>query len=258
MVAHSTAHTQGSSPCFAGFCGRWSEIMRKKIRNAANSRTAESGTSRRHSHRYTVALHRRATPRVQRAQQTHAARIACAASPRNFGIEYSPMPSKKLPIHPNTCACPCASSHAGETRPALSRPLIARRFHTPSSVPGNSMKISPVVTKAISKRDSASSRARVLRKTSSAESLEWGLLAGLSALAVVGMDVAMAHSHLRHFGFEFDRPRKQDVVLEVHMRVHVGFEFFEGPVNLAIALACFRRRVISAAEPAHPVQGLAG
>src|SRR5262249_54487042 len=35
------------------------------------------------------------------------------------------------------------------------------RFHTPKKVPGNNMKKSPVVTKAISKRDRASSRARV-------------------------------------------------------------------------------------------------
>src|SRR5215510_6121704 len=89
----------------------------------------------------------------------------------------------KLATHPNTCAWPCAWSHAGEIDPMLSRPLICSRFHTPRSVPGNSMKKRPLVTKAISKRDNASSRARVSAK----------ICAGESA-GPIGADDAVANS----------------------------------------------------------------
>ena len=56
------------------------------------------------------------------------------------------MPKMKLPIHSNTCACPCACSQAGEIEAKLSRPVILIRFHTPRNVPGNNMNSSPLVT----------------------------------------------------------------------------------------------------------------
>src|SRR5215472_17001380 len=76
----------------------------------------------------------------------------------------------KLPTQPNTCAWPWAWSQAGEIKPTLSRPLISSRFQTPRNVPGNSMKNNPVLTKAISKRERPSSRARVRANTSVGES----------------------------------------------------------------------------------------
>src|SRR5215831_5996114 len=92
-VALSTAKIQGSSrelPAASGlaeFCGRCCEMTRKKIRKAANSKALESGSRTRQFHKYTVAPHRTATPMVQSAQQIQAARIACVAAPRSFGME---------------------------------------------------------------------------------------------------------------------------------------------------------------------------
>ena len=53
----------------------------------------------------------------------------------------------------------------------LSRPLICSRFQTPRNVPGNTMKKSPVVTNAINRRDSASSRIRAISKSCAGESV---------------------------------------------------------------------------------------
>src|SRR6516162_10441159 len=47
----------------------------------------------------------------------------------------------------------------------LSLPLICSRFQTPRNVPGKTMKMSPEVMKAITRRDSDFSRARAISKT---------------------------------------------------------------------------------------------
>jgi len=68
----------------------------------------------------------------------------------------------KLPIQPNTCACPCACIHARETVSTERWLLIASRFQTPRKVPGSSMKNKPLAMYAINNRDSRSSRAAII------------------------------------------------------------------------------------------------
>ena len=87
MLAPMTTQIHGSIFCLVGFSDRCPETLRKKIRNAANSRTAEIGNRSRHSHRYTLAVHRRAVPIVHIAQQAQARANEEFLAPRIFGME---------------------------------------------------------------------------------------------------------------------------------------------------------------------------
>jgi len=87
MLALITTQIQEPSFSLPEASGRCWETARKKMRNAANSRKAESGNRNLHSHRYTLAAHRNAAPVVHIAQQIHAVQKEDFAPPRIFGME---------------------------------------------------------------------------------------------------------------------------------------------------------------------------
>src|SRR5215469_2475874 len=149
----------------------------------------------------------------------------------------------KLPIHPNTCACPCACIQAGETVSAERWLLIASRFHTPRKVPGSSMKNKPVAIYAISNRESRSSRAAMNSTFSGARDVF-----GSSARISGGMILAL----------HFYCPREQDVVFQVHMLVQVAFEFCQRQIERLVARAGALWRFISVAQVAHVAQQVSG
>src|SRR5262249_9760600 len=153
------------------------------------------------------------------------------------------MPRMKLPTQPNTCAWPWAWSQAGEMKATLSRPLICRRFHTPRNVPGNSMKKSPDVTKAMSKRDNDSSLARTRAITSARESA--GPLCG--AVAISASDTG-ARAALCGGGFQLYRAREKNVVFEMYMKVQVLLKFFERLIRRLVARAAISRSLVSVAS----------
>src|SRR5262249_49060273 len=154
------------------------------------------------------------------------------------------MPRMKLPTQPNTCAWPCACNQPGEMEAALSRPLICRRFHTPRNVPGKSMKKSPEVTKAMSKRDNASSRARTFANISAGERVELRA----SAVARSASEVVTLGSLRGDRSFSFHGARKENVVLEMHVKVQILLEFFEPLIRCLIARTTVRGRLVSAAS----------
>src|SRR5579872_5774700 len=87
MLALITTQSHGSKLLLVGLSGRCRDTARKKIKKAASSRTAEAGSSHRHSHPYTFANQRAATPVVHINQHAQAAPKGGWATLRNFGTE---------------------------------------------------------------------------------------------------------------------------------------------------------------------------